>query len=327
MPLPRLAALAIQTPSALRFTTSSVAWHAIRRAIRRRELDNQPTCQCSSCGAETGQRHKRRCGAALRNCAAEMRYYNLKRHWTKRIMPHLGDEKLNRILVRDFKKVATWPFQRGDYPSWCETCDWRVNHRGTEPRYWKYVCHGACHWIVNFALRLASLAEPNHKWRIISSDKHSTVWDGFHVLFDVNFQALGVPAHECYLLAMQDGCVLPVGKELRVGYQEGRRSRVEVSQDIICEREMDKAGCRLHCHWGTIYPISPSTLAARSRHPDKKNRLLGIGLSLARTDEYHHIFVCPAGRFKEVAEILKPLDWRQVPRFLEAVKAYSRVAG
>jgi hypothetical protein len=35
-----------------------------------------------------------------------MRYYDLKRHWMKRIEPHLGDEKLNAILTRDFNKFT-----------------------------------------------------------------------------------------------------------------------------------------------------------------------------------------------------------------------------
>ena len=35
-----------------------------------------------------------------------MRYYDLQRHWTKRIEPHLGDKKLNAILVRDFNKFT-----------------------------------------------------------------------------------------------------------------------------------------------------------------------------------------------------------------------------
>jgi len=31
-----------------------------------------------------------------------MHYYDLKRHWTRRIEPHLADARLNAILVRDF---------------------------------------------------------------------------------------------------------------------------------------------------------------------------------------------------------------------------------
>jgi hypothetical protein len=57
-----------------------------------------------------------------------------------------------------------------------------------------YVKHAACHWLVNFALELAQHVEPNRAWRIITSQEHSTVWDGKDTLFDFNFLALGVTA-------------------------------------------------------------------------------------------------------------------------------------
>jgi hypothetical protein len=37
-----------------------------------------------------------------------MRYYDLKKHWTKRIVPQLVIEELDDILVRDFNKFARW---------------------------------------------------------------------------------------------------------------------------------------------------------------------------------------------------------------------------
>src|SRR5260370_15321671 len=112
-----------------------------------------------------------------------MRYYDLKRNWTRRIVPHLGDERLNRILVRDFNRYSrafhAKPFTRGMLPCEIENCDWRCSHRGPYPRFWRYVKYQACHWIVNFALRLAQLSEPTTKaWQIVTSEQHSTVWDG-----------------------------------------------------------------------------------------------------------------------------------------------------
>jgi len=111
-----------------------------------------------------------------------MRYYDLKRNWTKKIMPYLGNKALNDILVHDFNKFTfgRWKetFTYGQYPFDFESCDWWLDHRGKIPRYWKYVKHAACHWLVNFAYTLAELAEPQMPWRIITSDKHSTVWDG-----------------------------------------------------------------------------------------------------------------------------------------------------
>ncbi len=93
-----------------------------------------------------------------------MRYYDVSRHWTRRIEPHLADEQLNTILARDFNRYTfgRWGqrFTRGRCPLEFASCDWHLQHRGPFPRFWRYVKHGACHWLVNFALRLATLTDP-----------------------------------------------------------------------------------------------------------------------------------------------------------------------
>jgi hypothetical protein len=76
-----------------------------------------------------------------------------------------------------------------------------------------YVAHGACHWLVNFALRLAMLAEPDRQWRIITSNGHSTVWDGRDTLFEFNWQALGELPADCFHAAYEEE--LPPGKLLQ----------------------------------------------------------------------------------------------------------------
>ena len=137
-------------------------------------------------------------------------------------MPHLGDEKLNKILVRDFNRYTygRWrqPFKSGDLPHNFESCFWEPLHYSNWPRFWDYVKHSACHWLVNFNLRLVTLAEPKRRWRILTSDLHSTVWDGRNTLFDLNFLALGVSPEECWDLAtsMEHGAMeMPIGKEIR----------------------------------------------------------------------------------------------------------------
>ena len=133
-----------------------------------------------------------------------MHYYDLQRNWTRKIVPHLDNETLNAILVRDFSNYCVERWNRtcrpGQLPEDIDSCDWRINpvRRGPKPRYWTYVAWGACHWIVNFSLLLAFLAEPTHNWRIVMSDRHSTVWNGRKTLFDFNYQALGVSANECW---------------------------------------------------------------------------------------------------------------------------------
>jgi len=144
------------------------------------------------------------------------RYYDLKRNWRK-IEPHLSNELLNDVMVTEFNKYTfgRWgeTFKHGEYPRDYESCDWWLGHKGPEPRFWRYVKHGACHWLVNFALGLAQLVEPKRQWRIITSDRHSTVWDGKQTLFEFNFLAFGISPDECFKLANKK--VLRPGQRLK----------------------------------------------------------------------------------------------------------------
>ena len=138
-----------------------------------------------------------------------MQFYPVVKKWGRKIRPHLDDPYLNRVLVRDFNKCTVGNhckrFRYGQYPREFEKSDWILilgeKHRGRQPEYFKYVKHAACHWLVNFNLVLASLAEPKRPWRIITSEKHSTVWDGKNTIFDLNGLALFDGAPECFELA------------------------------------------------------------------------------------------------------------------------------
>jgi hypothetical protein len=130
-----------------------------------------------------------------------VQYYDLQKNWRK-VRRHLGHPEVQRLLVRDFNKF-TWgrwrtKFEPGMVPTQFESCDWQFDHKGRTPAYWQYTKHAACHWLVNFTLRLAQLVEPRRRWRIITSREHSTVWDGEKLLFDFNFQAMGISPLECF---------------------------------------------------------------------------------------------------------------------------------
>jgi hypothetical protein len=150
-----------------------------------------------------------------------LKYYDLKKYWPK-VKRHLGDIELNNILVRDFNKYTygRWgkQFTHGQFPTDFETCDWQLDYRGRRPAFWKYTKHAACHWLVNFSLRWAMLAEPTRIWRIITSSKHSTVWDGNETLFDLNFQAMGISPGECFSKAFKRQ--LKPGKYLQVHFAQ-----------------------------------------------------------------------------------------------------------
>jgi hypothetical protein len=148
-----------------------------------------------------------------------MQYYDLKKNW-RRVRRHLHDPALNALLVREMNKYTfgRWldPFESGKFPADYDSCDWRWD-RGRQPAFWRYACHSACHWIVNFALELAKRVEPKREWRIVTSQKHSTVWDGNETLFDINFQGMAIEPEECWEWARKqlDSRILRPGKHKR----------------------------------------------------------------------------------------------------------------
>ena len=150
----------------------------------------------------------------------DINYYDLMKYWSKKIQPHLEDEELSDILTYDFNRY-TWgrwkiEFPNDKFPADYESCDWDLGHRGPRPRYWLYTKHGACHWLANFSLRLAMLSLPGHAWRIITSDFHSSVWDGGDLLFDFNFLRMGISPKECFALAHEEE--LEPGKYMEVPF-------------------------------------------------------------------------------------------------------------
>lgn len=103
-------------------------------------------------------------------------------------------------------------FDSGKYrtPSDFDSCDWRweAKRKGRHPAFWDYACYRACHWVADMCLFVAISSEPGFPWRIISSEKHTVVWNGlleFPILFDINFSAMGVPAKESWALAHGKG--------------------------------------------------------------------------------------------------------------------------
>ena len=167
-------------------------------------------------------------------------YYDLKKNWRK-VKRHIGHPDVEAILVRDFNRY-TWgrwrkKFQPGMVPHEFEYCDWCCGHRGSMPKFWQYTKHSACHWLVNFSLRLAERVEPDRPWRIITSDSHSTVWDGTGLLFDFNLQAMGSHPERCFDLAYYGSAraeLLP-GELLDVYFAEHwkrEQKRLEKEQEL-----------------------------------------------------------------------------------------------
>lgn len=152
-------------------------------------------------------------------------YYNLRRSWP-RVAKFIDHPSVRKPMLRDMHKYYLGfqgrPFTKDMKPIDACSGDWRFRGRYLSndsppfPKFWDYCCKGACHWVVNFTLELAKLVLPKRSWRIVSSDAHSTVWDGAETVFDFNFQALGMPAEYTLTAAKKKGRVLPIGTQLRV---------------------------------------------------------------------------------------------------------------
>ena len=151
-------------------------------------------------------------------------YYPFTNKW-HRIRPHLTNPEFRAILERDFNKYTTgrWSqtFGPDQLPGDFDCGDWIPIQRALRrrfPAYWSYVVLNACHWLVNANLKLAEFAEPNRQWRILTSQTHSTVWDGKLTLFDMNYCAFEERPQHSFLDAY--GRELKPGKQLKVGWAE-----------------------------------------------------------------------------------------------------------
>ena len=144
------------------------------------------------------------------------RYFPIMKHWGK-LRPIYHSREAYKVWWPNMVEYLTQKAQKYGFdpcfddkktPSDFEACDWRCGRRGRHPEYWLFVCYYACHWLVDLHLFAAIRAVPTTQWRIVSSRKHSTVWDGDTenpLLFDLNFLALGVPPQEALMMAAAKG--------------------------------------------------------------------------------------------------------------------------
>ena len=168
---------------------------------------------------------------------ADFKYFAIGKHWTNKIKPVFESQYAQKILHHDFKryikskerdinnhykdmgldKKAEFSFKKGDELWDWDIGWWRYSRIGRPPAYDNYVCHQACHWVVNTLLYSATNAFPKKQWQIITSDKHSTVWDGKVTFFDLNYLAMQITPEVCFENTfMADGLsILPVGQYLR----------------------------------------------------------------------------------------------------------------
>lgn len=123
-------------------------------------------------------------------------------------------------------------------PAYYDSCDWRwgSGRRGPHPAFWDFAVHGACHWTCSLHLWVAMQVQPERPWRIVTANKHSTVWDGERTLWDGNFLALGIPADDAWDLASAEPDTehLPVGQPM---LHEPPDEALEILDGVMAEVE------------------------------------------------------------------------------------------
>ena len=96
------------------------------------------------------------------------------------------------------------------YPVDYDSSDWRCDVEDA-PWWYTYVCLGNCHAMARLSLIVMKQVEPEVDWQIVSSDEHSTCWDGGHRIFDMNYMAItDYSAFKTFTVA---GGMLPVSEE------------------------------------------------------------------------------------------------------------------
>jgi len=124
-----------------------------------------------------------------------LKYYNISRNW-KDLKPVYYSEPISKVCFREmneYSKVRNWALNTDKsrfLPIEFDSCDWRCERKDRPPAFDDFICHAACHWIVNINLAVVKIAQPATPWRVVHSEGHSTLWDGNKTLFDTNFLGL-----------------------------------------------------------------------------------------------------------------------------------------
>ena len=153
--------------------------------------------------------------------ASDFRYFDLGRYWNSGIRNIFESAAVQAQLFQDFNKFVkgkehrlnsdrassnhvTYSYNQTDKPIRWDSTDWRCSRIGRPHSFDEYVCHGACHCIVNSLLLTARIAYPDKPWVIVNGTRHSTVWDQCLTFFDMNYFALKVSPEECAINTVLD---------------------------------------------------------------------------------------------------------------------------
>ena len=102
--------------------------------------------------------------------------------------------------------------------------------------------------MAKLSLYIMSRVEPEVDWQIVSSDEHSTCWDGGHRIFDMNYMA--ITRYSAFKTFTVAGGVLPVSEWMSEKQQQEKEEEgqewIYVVHDnaVVFGNDGDTINCR-----------------------------------------------------------------------------------
>jgi len=140
-------------------------------------------------------------------------HYNIQKNW-KKLKPIYESQECRALWYEGCVTYVQSKFEdhgiefdpeRYTYnfittPSVIESSDWQYGFgkRGRKPAFWQYALAHACHWMAEKDLYIAKKIAPEFDWVIISSEEHTTVFNGIDTIFDTTYNAMGISAEVAY---------------------------------------------------------------------------------------------------------------------------------
>lgn len=106
-----------------------------------------------------------------RRAGKQIEQFNWRRHWSKKVAPHLQEElvqvslDLGMSMLDPNWKSGDAPYQLGGIPSWLG--------RVVPGKLTWYQPWGRCHWISFFSMAIGVLNYPLLNWTFVSSEMHT----------------------------------------------------------------------------------------------------------------------------------------------------------
>ena len=124
---------------------------------------------------------------------------DISNFWRGQLWDMLEETAINYKFLPRLDSILNDTLSR---PKDLDSCDWRCDLVGRQPKWHDYVIHGGSHYMAPVNLEVITRLEPGEDWCLLKSWAHSACWNRRrNLLFDPQFNAIGIPAQDAFDLA------------------------------------------------------------------------------------------------------------------------------